>query len=505
LKALSRPQVAEFLREAFPWPDLPQEHPLVNALWQHSGGNAHYLQESLAYLKQSGIVENDGEDGWIVDTASLMEVGATSIQLLLERRVQQLDPLVHEVLEQAACYGVEFSEQAVPELFKGRASAAAGALATARAQGLLTQVKPGILTFQPYALWELIDAALPPDRRQRYHLQVAEYLQAGGGDAEDEQTALAIAKHWELGGDPLQALEYSLLAAERALANRANEQALEACRRAQQLVSGPAKSHPEAPKLTAMNYLHQAKAYRYLGDQAAQEEYAYKAYEAAVVSRNQQLELRALKALGEYYRSVADYEASTDYFRQGMEIAEAIGDRARIGRFHKEIGVNHYLQGELAQAQADYGRAIEINQEIDDAEGLARVYNNLGIICRNRGEWIQAKEYFERSIAYFQQAGETRSVVLPMGNMAIIYTEEGEYEKAMILLKELLKDEKQLGESRLQAKVRVTLGDVQFEIGQHDEALENYEHSLTVYRALGDRQGECEVLTNIASVYYEEG
>lgn len=506
LRVLSRQGVCDFLQEALPWRNLDIDHPLVNALWQHSGGNPHYLQESLAYLKQSGIVESDTEDGWIVDTGALMEVGATSIQLLLERRVQQLDPLTREVLETAACWGVEFSEAGVAALFHERATEVAHAIKTAQAQGLLTQVKPGMVSFQPYALWELIDRGLPADRRQRYHCQVAEYMQGNSGDPEEnEQNALLIAKHWEEGGDPLQALEYSLLAAEWALNSRANELALEACRRAQQLLSGRAKIHPQAVKLTAQCYLHQAKAYRYLGDQAAQEEYAYKAYETAVISRNPAIELRALKALGEYYRSVADYEASTDYFRQGMEIAEESGDRARIGRFHKEIGVNHYLQGELDQAQSDYQRAIDINEEISDIEGLARVYNNLGIIHWKRSDWPQAKEFFERSIAYFQEAGETQELVRPMGNMAIIYTEEGEYEKAMILLKELLKNEKQLGESRLQAKVRVTLGDVQFEIGQHDEALENYEHSLTVYRALGDRQGECEVLTNIASVYYEEG
>ena len=504
VKGLSKPLVAQFLAEALSASDFTEDTPLVDALWQHSGGNLHFLQESLSYLMQSEIVRQKADGSWQVDENALNEVGAESIQLLLERRVNQLETSHRELLEQTACWGSEFAPSQLVQTYGHDERAAEAILRSLLQQGFFTEVKHDRWAFQPFALWELIDTKLPQDRRQRFHLRVAQTLQEQETLEDNHEATLTVAKHFESGGDPRQALEYCILAAERALLSRANESALEACRRATQLLQSDAVLNLESPLYAAKIHLLQAKAYRYLGDQAAQEEQAYKAYEMAVVARESLLELRALKALGEYHRSISEYHESTDYFRQGMEIAEDMGDRHRIARFLKEIGVNHYLQGDLQQAVDDYQQAVTINQEIGDAEGLARVYNNLGIISRNRGEWKEAKNWFEQSIKYFQESGDTRGMVLPMGNMAIIYTEEGEYEKAMILLKELVKEEKELGESKLEAKVRVTLGDVQFEIGQYREALDNYEQSLTVYRALGDRQGECEVLTNIASVYYEQ-
>lgn len=505
VRALPQPQVAEFLAAALPWRNIPADHPLVQTLWQHSGGNPHLLQESLAYLRQSGIIEADPSGGWHIDTGALQELGAASIQWLLERRLLHLDPFQREVLDLAACWGLEFPEDKVTALFAGREIEATAALYTAQELGLLIPGRGGILTFQPFALWEVLCNDQPPDRLQRNHRQVAEALSRQLQGLQSREAILDLACHWEAAGDPQRALETYLQGAERAVAVRANEAALEACHRATHLINMSGLQALEAARLLAQCHLLQAKAYRYLGDLAAQEEYAVKAFEGAVVARDQHLELRALKAIGEYYRAIADYDGSTDYFRQGLEIARGLNDRSRTARFHKEIGVNHYLLGDMEAAETEYQEAIRLNQEIGDAEGLARVYNNLGMICRNRGDWTQAKEWFERAIAHFQEVQEAPGLVLPMGNMAIIYTEEGEYEKAMILLKELLREEGKIGEARLLAKIRVTLGDVQSEIGEDADALQNYEHSLTVYRALGDRQGECEVLTNIASMYYEEG
>lgn len=505
VKVLPRPQVAQFIAAALPWPGLPPEHALVDALWMHSGGNPYLLQESLSYLMQAGILESTEDRGWLVDTVALQDLGTSSIQLLLERRLQQLDPFQREVLDLAACWGSDFPESDVTLLFRERSVEATAALYTAQEQGLLVAQRPGTLSFQPYALWEILVQQLTPEQRRRNHLRVAAQLQAREESQLSHEAALTIARHWEIAGDAQRALEYCQIAADRALLVRANEAALDACQMALHLIGQNSLPSLEGSRLTALTHLQQAKAYRYLGDQAAQEEYAVKAFEGAVIARDAQLELRALKAMGEYYRSIADYESSTDYFRQGLDIATELNDRGRRARFHKEMGVNFYLLGDMAAAEAEYQQAISINLELGDAEGLARVYNNLGMICRNRGEWTAAKDWFEKAIAHFQEAGESRGLVLPMGNMAIIYTEEGEYEKAMILLKELLKNEVQLGEARLRAKIRVTLGDVQAEIGEDAEALENYEHSLQVYQALGDRQGECEVLTNIAAMYFEQG
>lgn len=505
IRALPRQQVAQFLVAALPWKELDSEHPLVTTMWQHTGGNPYLLQESLSYFLQSGVVSQLPSGGWDVDLTALHDLGVSSIQLLLERRLQQIEPFMREVLDLASCWGSDFPENDITVLLRDRAVDATAALYSAQEQGFLVAQRGGLLSFQPYALWELITQQLPIEKKRRYHLRIAEHQQLCADATQNHEAALQIARHWEVAGDPQRALDYCQLAADKALSVRANESALNACHLALNLIANANFQALDAARLTALTHLQQAKAYRYIGDQAAQEQYAVKAFEGAVIARDAHLELRALKAMGEYYRSMADYESSTDYFRQGLDIATDLNERGRRARFHKEIGVNYYLLGDMVAAEREYQDAITLNLELGDAEGLARVYNNLGMICRNRGEWSAAKEWFEKAISHFQEAGESRGLVLPMGNMAIIYTEEGEYEKAMILLKELLKEEAQIGEARLHAKIRVTLGDVQAEIGEDDEALENYEHSLTVYGALGDKQGECEVLTNIAAMYYEQG
>jgi tetratricopeptide (TPR) repeat protein len=105
-------------------------------------------------------------------------------------------------------------------------------------------------------------AAIPPTRRAGLHGRIAKALEEAAG-AEREQICERLAFHWDQGGDREKAVEFLLMAGEKARRQYVNEEAVRFFQRALALLGEP--SAPEGMEMQLRALAGMGKVHDVLG------------------------------------------------------------------------------------------------------------------------------------------------------------------------------------------------------------------------------------------------
>jgi oligopeptide transport system substrate-binding protein len=202
-------------------PQLPVD--LRDLVVEGSEGNPFYVEELIKILIEDGVIGR-GEDRWQVSLDRLADVRVPpSLTAVLQARLDSLPVEERGLLQRASVVGREFWDQAVGEL-------AADAIAKDEVVPLLGSLRAREMvyrrersafagtqeyTFKHSVLRDVAYQTVLLKVRQRYHGQVAAWLQAHAGERLAEYYGL-IAAHYELAGDAERALEHLLQAGDRA-------------------------------------------------------------------------------------------------------------------------------------------------------------------------------------------------------------------------------------------------------------------------------------------------
>jgi len=497
LRELSRDESRQFVVNRYKWGNNDDAIKLGDLLYSQVGGNPRFLSEMLKFLENRNFIINM-EKGTCLDSRIEVSENPQSIQSLMLERVVALPEPSYEMVKWASILGSNFNIEHLASL-TGASPTEMNRLTSSLIDEHRIWVRRGeVYSFNPLKLSEVVYAGIPDDEKSAKHLTIAEFLRERV--QLDPKLNALVAYHLVKANRKDQAPAYFLKAAQFAFRRNLKSQAEEWSGAGIQILES--MTEPD-DALLGQFYLLKGQAARQIGDGKAYKENVFMAYNCAIVNRDRKLEGTALKALGEYYRSLADYATSVDYYKNGLDVFHSLNDPREVALILKELSTNYCFMGNFEKAIEELEQSREISEEIDDREGMARIYNNLGLIYKILGNTSLAKEWLDRSIHLFREIGDINGEVLPIGNMAIIYTEEGEYERAMILLRDITSSEERISDMRIKAKVHLTIGDALFELGEFEETLEYYERALMVFRAVGDRQGECETLTNLAFLYLE--
>lgn len=499
IRDLNLSQTHELLFSKYSWEYPEDAHRLAEMLHANMGGNPFYLVEMLKSLENQKYIIKDSGSVRLSSDINIQD-NPRSVQSLMLERVNMLPDNMKDALKWASVLGNEFIIDNLAAL-SGASTVSVEKIVKSLADEHHVFVQTDdMYAFNPNMLCKVVYASIPDDVKREKHFAAAEVLRSN--IHHDQRLAAKIAEHLEKAGQTAGVAEYYLKAARYAQKINLKSQAEEWCVHGMKALENTAGKDEH---LLGRFYLLKGALARQSGDADSYRENTYSAYNRAILLRDTHLEGQALKALGEYYRSIADYRSSIDYFQNGLEVLKETGDDREVALILKELSINFCFQGDFDKAIDVLGKSREICEALHDREGMARIYNNMGLIYKILGDIPLAKEWLERSIRLFREIDDIQGEVLPIGNMAIIYTEEGEFERAMILLREIISSQARLVDTRVQAKVHVTMADVLFELGEYKESMDYYERALMVFRALGDRQGECETLTNIAFAQMEQG
>src|SRR5262249_55528873 len=81
-----------------------------------------------------------------------------------------------------------------------------------------------------------------------------------------------------------------------------------------------------------------------------------------------------------------------------IELAEAIGDKHRLGASTYQLGVVDSLEGNLATARGHFERGLALGRELGYAKLIGHCLNSLGEVARMEGDLATARDHYEQVV-----------------------------------------------------------------------------------------------------------
>ncbi|NQU07725.1 MAG: protein kinase, partial [Candidatus Abyssubacteria bacterium] len=209
---------------------------LVELIYRETEGNPFFVEEVYKHFAEEGKLF-DAEGHWRSDLEIGEEEVPRGVRLVVGRRLERVSEKCKHVLITAAVIGRGFSFELLEELANLDEDALFNAIEVAeQAQLITSKIEGGKVRFifSHELIRQTLVSSLSLPRRQRSHLRVAEVMERRYAGALEEHSADLAYHFYQAGGDPAKVINYSVMAAERATAQIAYEEAVEQYQRALQ-------------------------------------------------------------------------------------------------------------------------------------------------------------------------------------------------------------------------------------------------------------------------------
>jgi tetratricopeptide (TPR) repeat protein len=368
----------------------------AQAIFRETEGNPFFIEEVIKALIEAGQIYRQ-EGVWErreVDELAIPQ----SIKEAVGRRLNRLSPQASETLQQAAVLGkvFEFSELAafagVPE------DRLLDALDVALAAQLIQPEGEEAFVFTHDKIREVLYEELNPIRRRRLHQRLAENLERLYPGQAAEPHVEDLANHFLHSGDLQKGLHYAILAAEKAVALYAYDEALRyyglaaECAHSLELPARLAEVEEAAGDTHARRGMFYPAVESY---ERALEQVAVQLERAAEATAREQLrEAGAVlkNKIATVYAQVGD-ERGPALLREAQEnlnpqtqLLELANNLAMQGRYL------HY-RGQHSQAIAILQRALELAEPADLPAALVFIYSYLSGAYQHLGLMDQSMEW----------------------------------------------------------------------------------------------------------------
>lgn len=174
---------------------------------------------------------------------------------------------------------------------------------------------------------------------------------------------------------------------------------------------------------------------------------------------------------------------------------EAVEGLARVAR----------LNNESASALRFYREALELAEELDDRAKQGALLNSMGIVEWNRGRYEQALAHYQEALRLFRELEDEIHTGLILNSIGVTLQKLGRYEEATAHLEDAVTLHRETEQKQMEGHALAALGDVHFEMDLLEDALPYYEDSLQLRWDLDDRAGEGWMLQRLARVYAAQG
>jgi tetratricopeptide (TPR) repeat protein len=355
------PTSAEELLRALLGED-PALAPLTRLLIERTEGNPFFLEESVRTLVETGVLAGERGAHSVAKPLGTSPVPGT-VQAVLGARIDRLAPEDKRVLQTAAVIGKDIPYTLLQAIWDGAEAELRERLARLHAAEFVyeSSLFPELeYTFKHALTHEVTYGSLLQDRRRTVHAGIVDAMEALYANRQSEQVE-RLAYHAFRGELWTKAVAYLRQASEKATARSAYRE--------------------------AVGYLEQALVA--LGHLPTDREM----WEQAIDVR---FDLRsALFPLGEFERLLA-------HLRDAEPIAEALGDRRRLGQFYIRKAQIESVAGEPSEAIAAGQRALALAQELDDFAIKVEATYRLGHTYCHLGDYAAASDWLSRCAASLQ-------------------------------------------------------------------------------------------------------
>jgi predicted ATPase/DNA-binding XRE family transcriptional regulator len=204
-----------------------------------------------------------------------------------------------------------------------------------------------------------------------------------------------------------------------------------------------------------------------------------------------ELGLRLVYACGRiwYYRGMAG--ELVQWFEHLLALDDTAGACAASPtvRVHALYGIAAMLleQGQYARVERLAREGLALAERIGDLSGMGNALSLLGNVAQARGDLPEAIRLFERGLACCREAGDRGGVGMTLISLGHLARTQGDYARATQLLEEALADTRAINLTWGVANILTGLALVAREQGDYSRALALYRESLGIHQGFSNR------------------
>lgn len=367
---------------------------------------------------------------------------------------------------------------------------------------------------------------LRTDRRQ-LHQQVGEALEVlfavalkGENQAEaPDDLPLLLAYHYEISGDTERALKYLKIAADKAYAAYANQEAVELYSRALALLDDQdygnrwallaerekvldrlGERDQQATHLTLMQTLaelmaddtrlaitHNQRAAYFdkISEYQAAAEAAEAGLRVARRSGNRRLEAQSLNRLARAAWRRFDYPAVQKWANEALDALKTVGDPATKTASLLHLGRASYRLGQYDMALEYIHGALEVAGHSDDQESAAVADLILGWIYQRLGDYELAEKHYQLTLKKRRVIGDRYGEATALSHLGWLAYDQQKSSSGLHYCLEALDISQTIGDRENEAYALSGLGLNHEQLRNLEAAQSNYEEALYVHHEIG--------------------
>ncbi len=509
LRTLTADETATIVRALFPGHRFGP--PFLTLLARETEGNPLHLVEALADLVGQGILvpaglADDGQTLWVNRDIEDIEVPRTIRDIIL-RRVERLPPSARDVLQVMAVAGLEWDFDTALQ------AAEVGEDDLIRAiellvRGRIIREDPGSdrYRFEHEVFQEVVYKSLSSATVRMLHTRVGMALERLRA-ADIDPVLFELAHHFARTRDDERALQYAMLAGERALRAYAPAEAVKHF----QTVLDRLQSTPQAgaelvrAKLAEL-HLYIGVSLENLGRWAEAGVHYQRALGLAEGVGDQRLMLRSLLNRASLELTRAEWAKALSFAEHALLLATAAHHESWLADANRKMGVVAWRQGRYPDAERFLNEALAFHDRSRNLGEAGAIKTDLGNIAAARGDRPVARQLFEEARELLERYGTLSECCRVYNNLAVLAMEEARYEVARAMYDRTVKTARRIGNLRLQGFGLTGLAEAAIAEGKNTEAAAPLEDAMAIGGRTGDRllEGIVHVVRGRLSARHDE-
>ncbi|MCF8308069.1 MAG: tetratricopeptide repeat protein, partial [Bacteroidales bacterium] len=130
----------------------------------------------------------------------------------------------------------------------------------------------------------------------------------------------------------------------------------------------------------------------------------------------QEIKMNSTRKIGNVYYYLNDYEKSSEYYYNSLQIARDIDNARGIALALNNIASNLSASGKFDEAIEKYKQGLKISRQNSLIDVIGFISNNMGSIYMERGDLDSALDYFNMGISYANKTNDYEALAAYYNN-----------------------------------------------------------------------------------------
>lgn len=410
LQDLSSSEAQDMLESLLKTETIPAD--LKHIVQEKAEGNPFYMEELVNSLIESGTLIRDNGSWRITKPITESEISPT-IHGVISGRLDRLERETKRILQEASVIGKAF----LYEILKRVTELKQDVDRCLRGLEQLDLIKTRSLqpdleyVFKQTLTQEVVYNGLLRKERQAIHEQIARVMEQVFQDRLPEFHE-TLAYHFARGRSVIKAVDYLVKSGEKSLARYSVEEAHQYFKQAFDILA--AKSEKTKEEQVAL--------------------------------------IDILNSWGYAYYYLGDFKTFVHLFQSHKNLAESLGDKARLGMFYAWLGIALWMSGKAKESHKILSHALKLGEESDSQKVIGYACTWLTWVCAELGLFDASEAFGERAQQVAKSFPTDHYLFFkPLAGLGYLYWMKGDPEKVFEIAGRLL----DYGESNANSRSKV--------------------------------------------------